>query len=273
MDNMRHVLPGSTRHQRRTIARKVIRNHLKNYYDLVRLPHLKREDIERMVVPEGVENIETALGQGKGVIVFSGHLGNFAIVAQLAVIRGYDVSVVAEDIKPEKLYDYINKLRTGFGVKFVRTGSSQIRTVYRLLRSNGVLMLAADRDVTGGGVPVQFFDAPADLPAGPVVLALRLKAPLIPAYTIRLKNDKSVVFIGAPMELERTGDHDHDIQVNLRKVTEYLETAIRKHPDQWLVLQKVWDREYTVSDSGGDRLPLTPDRKEEDLAPSLVAER
>ena len=242
MDNMRHVLPGSSKHKRRAIARKVIRNQIKNYYDVIRLPNMKPEDLERTITVRGEEHLKNAVEAGKGAIVVSGHMGNFAIVAQIAAIRGYGVAIVAEDIQPPRLYNYINELRGRFGVKFIKMGSSQVRTIYRLLRSNGLLLLAADRDVGDSDMPVQFFDATVDLPEGPVVLALRLNTPLIPAHAVRLRDNSSVVDIYPPMELERTGDLDADTATNHRKLMQLIEQMILKAPDQWVVLQRVWDR-------------------------------
>src|SRR4051812_25753261 len=130
MDNMRHVLPRSTMRQRRIIARRVIRNNLKNYYDLIRIPHLTEADVERMVADvHGIEHLDEAFARGKGVIIIGGHIGNFNIVPQVAIIRGYPVVAIAEDIKPAKLYDFLNNLRMHFGLRFINAHSSQVRTI------------------------------------------------------------------------------------------------------------------------------------------------
>lgn len=242
MDNMRHVLPRSSRRKRSVIARQVIRNTLKNYYDVARLPHMTEEGLKSTITLYGKEYLEEAHANGKGIILVGGHMGNFAIVAQLAALMGYDTAIVAEDIHPDKLYDYINHLRGRFGVKMIRMGSSQVRTIYKLLKGNGALMLAADRDLSNSGVPVQFFDGEVEMPAGPIVLALRLNAPLIPAHTVRLRNNTSIVNIYPPMQLDRTGDLDRDTKTNLRKLAQILEDMILKAPDQWVVLQQIWGR-------------------------------
>ena len=280
-DNMRHVLPKSTMRQRRIIARRVIRNNFKNYYDLIRIPHLSKEDVERMVADvRGIENLDAAFARGKGVIIISGHIGNFNIVPQIAKIRGYPVVAIAEDIKPQKLYDFLNNLRMRFGLRFINANSSQVRTIYKLLRDNGGLILAADKDVTESREPVLFFDAIADLPPGPVALALRLDATLIAAYSVRLRDNTSVLHIYPPMELERTGDKELDKQVNLRKVAMVLEEMIRKAPDQWAVLQRVWDREDPAGAPTGIereaekpqalRLPIEPIPSEERSPSSVI---
>jgi phosphatidylinositol dimannoside acyltransferase len=246
--NLRHVLPHASTLRRRSMARRIIRNNFKNYYDLVRLPHMSKQDLEDLVGRvEGFHHLEEAVARGKGVIVVTAHMGNFNLVPQLLMTRGFKGAVVAEDIKPEPLYSMVNELRSRFGLKFIRAGSSEVRTLYRHLKDNGVLGLAADRDVSDGGMPVKFFDAIAELPSGPVVLAYRMGIPLLPAITMRLRNNKSVVFVYPPIELIKTGDREADIEANMQKMARVLEQMVLKAPDQWVaLLQKIWDKEESA---------------------------
>lgn len=272
LDNMRHVLPKASRRVRRDMGRRIVRNVLKNYYDLVRLPHQNAGDLERMITIRGIENLENACAQGKGVIMTSGHIGNFSIVAQIAAIRGFKVAIVTEDIHPPKLYDFVNHLRGRFGIKLIKTGTSEVRTIYRFLRDNGLLLLAADRDVTDEGQSAQFFDAPVDLPPGPVVLAARLNVPLIPAHTVRLPNNRSIVNIYPPLQLQRTGDNEKDTQANLRLIARVLEEMISKAPDQWVVLQRIWDREIITSNQPAiEQAPVEAVENEERSPSSVVS--
>jgi lauroyl/myristoyl acyltransferase len=251
LDNMGHVLPKASRRLRRVLARRIIRNVVKNYYDVIRLPTMTPDSLERTITVHGIGHLDKALAVGKGVIIISGHIGNFNIVAQLAAARGYKVSVVAEDIEPPKLYDYVNRLRGHFGLKMIKLGSSEVRTIYRLLKNNEALMLAVDRNVTDEDVPTVFFGEYAAMPHGAVALALRTGAALVPGYTVRLPDNTSVVIIDPPLELERTGERDLDVRVNMRKVANTLEKYIIEAPHQWVILQRVWDKQYTdVGDEG-----------------------
>jgi len=249
LDNLRHVMPDATHRQRRQVARKIVRNVVKNYYDLVRLPHMKARDLERTITTEGMDNIDLALEQGRGLIITSGHIGKFGTVAQLAAARGYKVSVVAEDIEPPRLYDYTNNIRSRFGLRMIKLGSAQALTIYRILKKNEILMLASDRDVADDGVPTMFFDAPADMPPGPIALALRLNTPLIHGYTYRKPDSTSYVELSPPLDLVRTGDRDLDLKINMKKMAQLLEELILKNPSQWLVLQKIWDKDYTGTEA------------------------
>lgn len=251
LDNIHHVLPKSSRRLRRVLARKVIRNVVKNYYDVIRIPTMSPADLERNITVHGIEHLDEALKLGKGAMVISGHIGNFSIVAQLASARNYNTSVIAEDIEPPLLYDYVSDLRGHFGLKMLKIGSSEVRTIYKLLRNNEVLLIALDRDVNDEGMPIHFFDALADMPHGAVALALRTGAALVPGYTLRLPDNSSVVIIDKAIDLVRTGNKDEDVRLNMEKIADILETYILKAPDQWVVLQRVWDKDYTKDQEQG----------------------
>jgi KDO2-lipid IV(A) lauroyltransferase len=252
LDNMGHVLPKASRRLRRVLGRRIVRNVVKNYYDVIRVTTMSPVDLERSINVHGIEHLEEALDRGKGVILVSGHIGNFSIVAQLAAARDYEVSVVAEDVEPPKLYDYVNRLRGHFGLKMLKLGSSEVRTIYRLLRNNEILLLAIDRDVNNDGILVEFFGQPALMPHGAVALALRTGATVLTGYTVRLPDNTSVVMVEPPVELEHTGDRDEDVRVNMQRIAEILERYIIEAPDQWVVLQKIWDKDYTEEKATGN---------------------
>jgi KDO2-lipid IV(A) lauroyltransferase len=251
LDNMGHVLPKASRRLRRVLGRRIVRNVVKNYYDVIRVTTMSPADLERSITVHGIEHLDNALKLGKGVILVSGHIGNFSIVAQLAAARDYNVSVVAEDVEPPKLYDYVNHLRGHFGLKMLKLGSSEVRTIYRLLRNNEILLFAIDRDVNNDGMLVPFFGRLAGMPHGAVALALRTGATILPGYTVRLPDNTSVVMVDTPLELEHTGDREEDVRVNMRRLAEILERYIIEAPDQWVVLQKIWDKDYTEEKAAG----------------------
>lgn len=242
LDNLRHVAPQRGWLWRRHHAARVFITATTNYYDLVRLRSVDRERLPELLEVSGWEHFEAAVSRGRGVIVLSAHLGNFNVVAQYPATLGLEAAVIAEEVQPPELFQYLARLRSATGIRVLPPGTRSVVPILRLLRRNGILLLAGDRDVTGQSRRVPFFDAPADLPVGPVVLALRTGATLLPAYTVRRSTRKSSVYIEPPLELVRTGDHERDLDENMRLVARALERMIRTDPGQWSVLQRVWDR-------------------------------
>src|SRR5947209_5329399 len=103
--NMIHVLGKSTldsRSGRRRIRRCVIQmfqSNTRNYLDLFTLPNTPSEKILSSLDIEGIEYLEQALAQGRGVILFSAHLGPFNYLAQWISIKGYQLTIPVEHLK------------------------------------------------------------------------------------------------------------------------------------------------------------------------------
>ena len=214
-------------------------NIVKGHYDLFRVGRLTAEDIEELSQVEGWDNLEEALALGRGVLVFSAHVGNVEVVMQLAVIRGLAAAAPGQRIRPDRLFQYTLCLRTSQGLKLIPTGEPMIGLL-RTLKRGGLVGLAADRDVADGARTVDFFGLPTRLPDGPVRLALRTSAPLVPAFALRLVDNSFQVQIGPRLELPQTGDHETDVAAGMALVAQAMERHIAQHPEQWLVAQPIW---------------------------------
>lgn len=103
-----------------------------------------------------------------------------------AVDTGIKMTVVVEAIQPPALFEWFADLRRKFGMTVIPLGPSAGTQVLRALRNNEVVCLLSDRDLTGGGIPVQFFGETTTLPAGPATLALRTGAALLPTAAFLL---------------------------------------------------------------------------------------
>lgn len=271
--NLRRVLPTASPIRLRWQALRVFVSVVTNYYDLIRLGHMDRDRVLAMFETEGIEHLTAALTRGRGVIILAAHVGNYNVVPSLPVARGYPTAVVAERVHPEELYTYVNELRASLGVQVIPPGSESLRPIIRLLRRNGILILAGDRDVVGSGMPVPLFGEPARLPTGPVLLAMRTGAALIPAGTVRKGSRRSLAFVEPAIEMVDTGDWDVDLRVNMIRMAEALERMIRRDPGQWAVLQPVWDT-TTPADEGAPRAPRRRTRgRQEPAEPSASTTR
>lgn len=240
LDNLRRVEPNATWWRRQRDAHRVFITTVTNYYDLIRLRSVDRDRFRDLVDVHGMEHLNAALERGKGVIVLSAHLGNFSVIASYPVTLGYHAAVIAERVEPPELFRYLARLRSAMSIEVIPPGTEAIRPILRLLRRNHILLVAGDRDVVGHGMMVDFFGEPAALPVGPVLLAMRTGATLLPAYTVRLEHRKSIGFIEPPLELVDTGDWDADLRANMRIMARSLERMIAMDPGQWAVLQRIW---------------------------------
>jgi lauroyl/myristoyl acyltransferase len=238
--NMRHVLgPDADEAQVDAVVREAFVNIVKGHYDLFRVARFSIDQIKDMATINGMEYMLDTLARGQGAIVISAHFGNVDLVAQLPVAYGIQISGAAQHIQPEPLFRYLLKLRQSHGVRLIPSDEPLIG-LFRALKRGEIIALPCDRDVTDHGRVMEFFGTPTRLPDGPVRVALRTGAPLIPAFVLRLPDNTFEVSVEPPLELKHTGDVEADIEAGMKLVVATMERHISRNPGQWLVAAPIW---------------------------------
>ena len=83
----------------------------------------------------------------------------------------------------------------------------------------------------------------AAVEAGAAQIALRTGAPLLPVFVIREPDNGLQLRIEPPLDLERSGDPQEELQRAVQQIARCLEPIIRDHPDQWIVRDSPWAQE------------------------------
>jgi KDO2-lipid IV(A) lauroyltransferase len=241
--NLRRVLgEDATPAQINSVARRGFQNLFKNYFDLFRGHGMTRDKIRaQLSAVYGMEHLENAIKQGKGVIGGSGHFGTWDMILHLAsVYLSTRIVVPNERLKPEKLNQYILQLRQSQNIEVIPIDVAP-RALIKALKAGHMVGLAYDRDITRTGPFVNFFGVPTQMPDGAVQLALKYGCPVIMGFSVRQQDNKSVVYIEPPLEFASTGQAELDICAGVQQMTSILEKYIRQYPDQWLMFQRIWD--------------------------------
>lgn len=238
--NVSHVLgPNADPDRVQAVVRKLCVNIAKGHYDLIRLNRLGDDEIMALVRIEGREHVDRALGEGRGVILVSAHLGNVDVVGQLPLVYGVPTTSVVQHIEPERLFQYLRGLRESHGLRLIPS-DGQMLELFRALKRGEIVCLVGDRAIGDNARLVDLFGSPTYITDGPVQLAVRTNTPLIPAYVQRLPDDTFLVHIEPPLELPRTGDREADVAAGMEMVIAVMERYIARHPEQWLVSTPVW---------------------------------
>ena len=199
--HMRRVRPNASSIEIRRLTQQVFDSYARYYLESFRLPTLTSAQVAASFTVEGYhENMLPALDRGKGVILALPHLGGWEWAGRWAADLGNKMTVVVEPIQPPELFEWFADLRRKFGMTVIPLGPDAGPAVLKSLRNNEVLCLLSDRDITGGGIEVEFFGERTKLPAGPATLAIRTGAALLPTaayFTDRGVGHHGV--IGAPM--------------------------------------------------------------------------
>jgi len=240
--HMRRVRPQASSTEIRRLTQQVFDSYARYYLESFRLPALSTEQVAASMTVEGYhENLLPALERGNGVILALPHLGGWEWAGRWAADLGNKMTVVVEPIEPPELFEWFADLRRKFGMTVIPLGPEAGPAVLKALRNNEVLCLLSDRDITGGGIEVEFFGEKTTLPAGPATLALRTGAALLPTaayFTDRGVGHHGV--IGAPMNCERQGKLRADVQRITQDLAYELEKLIQRAPEQWHLLQPNW---------------------------------
>jgi KDO2-lipid IV(A) lauroyltransferase len=224
------------------VARRGFQNLVKNYFDLLRSHAMTPGKIRAQLAGvEGMEHLQNAMAEGKGVIAGSAHFGSWDMVLQLAAVHlQTEVVVPNERLKPEKLFQYVMALRKSQGIDMVPIDTAP-RMLIKALKAGHIAGLAFDRDITKTGPVVNFFGKPAQMPDGAVQLALKYGSPVIIGFSVRQKDNRSYVYVEPPLKFVKTGNMETDICRGVQKMAAIMENYIRRYPDQWLVFQPFWD--------------------------------
>ena len=230
------------------------------WVDSFRLPDLTPEQVDEGFAFEGYEHIGRAAALGQGPIVVLPHLGGWEWAAfWITRVMGLELTAVVEEVKPQELFDFFVELRRALGMHIVPLGPSAGSQVLAAIRDNHVTVLLADRDIAGGGVEVEFFGERTTLPSGPVTLALRSGAPLIPAAVL-FRGAGHHAVVRPPMDLTRQGRFRDDVTRLTQDLAHELEALIRLAPDQWHLQQPNWPSDYeALAAIGRPHAPAQPD--------------
>ena len=97
-----------------------------------------------------------------------------------------------------------------------------------------------DRDIQRSGRLTPFFGERAALPTGPIELALRTNAAVVPGFAIRTRGGRRRITFLPELDLQRSDDREADLEAGMLAMARALEEGIGAAPEQWFVLQPIW---------------------------------
>lgn len=252
--NLRRVIGvEASEGQLRALSRQAMRSYARYWLEAFRLPVMP---VDRLVAGmRDTGHIKTAFGYlaaGRGVVFALPHMGNYDQAGAWIIAKGAgSITTVAERLKPESVYDRFVAFREGLGVEVLPASggtSSAFGILAQRLRAGMLVCLVCDRDVTGGGIEVEFFGEKARMMGGPAALAVQTGAALMPVI-LWFEGDHWGVHIHEEIPVPAEGDRGQKAAVMMQEVARLFEAGVRAHPQDWHMLQKVF-----VADLDPERL-------------------
>ncbi len=207
------------------------------------LPTLGRQEILDLVEDvSGWDVVEEGIAGGRGIILVTGHLGNWELGGAWLAARGIPVGAIVRHMANPSFDRYLNTTRASLGVRVMYDDVAG-RQAPRALREGFLVAFLADQGVRGlASTFVPFFGRLAKTPRGPAVFALRLESPIVFGASIRQPDGRfRLAFERVPVV--RTGDRERDIDDIVARYTLALERWVRIAPEQYLWQHRRWRRQ------------------------------
>lgn len=195
-----------------------------------------RDNVEMDIPPETMALLEEP---GRGVLLVSGHLGNWEVAAQLVsfikpvvgIARNFDnpyTHRLMENRKPRNRYRMTPKHDLDMG------------RLISVVKHGEILGILIDQHARTGGMRIDFLGRPASTFTSPAMLHLVTRIPLVFGSCIRTGPMRYRFKATAPIIQKPTGNREADTRRLLETLTKELECAVRENPSQYLWAHRRW---------------------------------
>jgi phosphatidylinositol dimannoside acyltransferase len=226
-----------------SLMRASLASYARYWREAFRLPtmdlHAVGQDVAKSVV--GQEHLEAALAEGRGAVLALPHSGNWDVAGVWLTQTYGKFTTVAERLKPESLYRRFIDYRESLGFEVIPlSGGEQppFQLLSERLRDNKVVCLMAERDLTRGGVQVDFFGEPTRMPAGSAKLAIETGAALLPVHSWFTDGGWGIQ-IYPPLDCG-SGPASERVGSITQALADAFTRNIAEYPADWHMLQPQW---------------------------------
>ena len=222
------------------IARAAYANLGRTSVETAILPSYDPEQIVELFEDvQGWNIVEALLSRGKGLIIVTGHLGNWELGGAYVAARGLPIEAVARHMANPLFDRYLTRTRQRIGMSVVHDEEA-VRRVPRSLRGGRAVAFLVDQGAVGlASTWVPFFGRYAKTPRGPAVFALRLDTPIVFGVALRRPSGRFQLSF-EHIEARDTGDREADVDRIVADYTAALERWVRRAPEQYFWHHRRW---------------------------------
>ena len=239
--NLKHAF--GTQKTDKELLRIVLLNYRhfgKMVLEFARIPLLTKKNILQEIPVYNQEILQEALNKNRGVIVLSGHFGNWEYLAAAIAQIGPPMYAVFKEQKNLLVDELIKKNRMDMGLLPLKVKGGAARGIMLALKAQAKVLILFDQDAGKKGKFVEFLGRPASTTTGPAQIAIKHKIPAVMAFGVRTKKGPIKIILE---KFPNTGNFPNTEKGYIQFIEAYnklLERYIRKYPEQWFWLHRRW---------------------------------
>ena len=225
------------------------RHNARYYLEVARIPSFRPRDLDERLLVETPELVDEAFAGGGAVIFVGLHFGAIELPAVFLASRAGSAVAPMETLDDPALQAWFVRTRGAAGVRIVGLREAR-RELLAALRDGTPVGLVGDRDLTGGGIPVVLFGAPATLPLGPAMLAVESGASV---YVVGVRRSGVGRYRGRlePVTVPADGTRRERVVATTQALARAFEQIVAAAPEQWwAVFYPIWPDLETASEQG-----------------------
>jgi len=235
----------------RTIVRQAMINLVLNHIDILLYQKLAKIPVERYTEIEGLEELETALSQKKGVILAHPHFGNPQLLMSALGWRKYPINQIGRSLQEAQIPDgdapldlppltpmlkrilaVMHRLELALPANFIYIHQTLL-PAFRCLKKGEILAIAIDGLGGEKRILVNIQSRQVSFSSGPVAIALHSGASLLPTFVLRTaKKYRHKIIIEPPVALQITGNEPADLEFNTKIIADRISYYLANYPSQ-----------------------------------------
>ena len=206
--------------------------------------HFEKEKAEKwreIIDCEGLEQLASLRARGRGIILFTGHVGAWELTSFALSLFDQPLSFLVRRIDNPKIEQLVDRIRTSHGNRTIDKMFAA-REMLQLLQRGGTLGILVDLNTLDReAVFVDFFGIKAATTFTVAKLALRTGAAVVPVFAPwDDARKKFVVKIDEPISFQQSENEDENILRLTQAFTRVVENYVRQYPNQWLWIHRRW---------------------------------
>ncbi len=209
--------------------------------DTIKYAYMSTEEIRAKIIVEGKEHLDEALARGKGLLLFTGHIGNWETLSHFSRILNVEFCIMADMREDPLIESIVDDLRTRSGATILPPAGKALMLIRELRKGRTIGMVVDSRGELKDRLFCPIFGLPAPTNPAPAFIAIKGNALVLPVVIMKLHGTYHIRILKA-IDAADYGEGPGAIQAVSDFMQSTLASMVERYPEQWFWLYSRWVR-------------------------------